>query len=256
MKVVLFCGGQGMRMREVSEHIPKPMVEIGDRPVMWHVMRYYAALGHKEFILCLGYKAQVIKDYFVRHAEYRSTDFVLNGDGSMELLDPDIPDWKITFVDTGNNSCIGERLWKVRQYVQDDEMFLANYSDNLTDYPLGDLIEKVEATGAIAGFLSVRPPHSFHVTSVADNGVVECIEDTQECEIWINGGNFVLRREIFDYMREGEELVLEPFQRLIQEQRLVSQKYSGFWQNMDTFKDHHTLNGMLAKGNAPWQIWL
>lgn len=255
MKVVLFCGGLGMRMREVSEHIPKPMVEIGGRPVMWHVMKYYAAMGHKEFVLCLGYKAHVIKDYFVKHAEYRSNDFVLHGDGSMELIDPDIPDWRITFVDTGDSSCIGERLWKVRKFVEGDDMFLANYSDNLTDYPLDGLIDRVQGSNAVAGFLSVRPPHSFHVTSVAEDGRVECIEDTSEVDIWINGGNFVLRPEIFEYMKEGEELVLEPFQRLVKEGRLLSLKYDGFWQNMDTFKDHQELNARLARGDAPWQIW-
>ena len=147
MKVVLFCGGLGMRLRDFSDKIPKPMIPIGYRPILWHVMRYYASFGHKEFILCLGYKADVIKRYFVDYQEFLSNDFVLEGDGEMSLLARDIHDWKITFVDTGFDSNIGMRLAKVREHLDGEEMFLANYSDNLTDFPLPQLVTRVQVLG-------------------------------------------------------------------------------------------------------------
>ena len=146
MKVVLFCGGQGMRMREFSETIPKPMVPIGYRPIMWHLMRYYAHFGHKDFILCLGYRGDSIKEYFLNYKEWLSNDFVLSGGGAdVQLLSSDIDDWRITFVDTGTHSNIGERLRAVRPHLEGEEIFLANYSDGLTDAPL-DRVRSTSST--------------------------------------------------------------------------------------------------------------
>jgi glucose-1-phosphate cytidylyltransferase len=257
MKVVLFCGGLGMRLRDYSDKVPKPMAPIGYRPILWHVMKYYAAYGHTDFILCLGYKADTIKRYFVEYDEFLSNDFVLHGNqAEPKLLHQDIHEWTITFVDTGYASSIGERLRRVRKYVDGEEMFLANYSDNLTDFHLPELVERMRAEPEItAGFLAVKPPHSFHVAHMDDRERVTQIHETRESDLWINGGYFCLRQEIFDYMREGEELVVEPFQRLVAEQRLLGQRYEGFWQNMDTYKDRVTLNGMHERGEAPWEIW-
>ncbi|MFT7677157.1 MAG: glucose-1-phosphate cytidylyltransferase [Planctomycetota bacterium] len=255
MKVVLFCGGLGMRLRDYSEKVPKPMVEIGYRPILWHIMKYYAAHGHKDFILCLGYKADYIKDYFVNYDEYVSNDFTLQSGGGMTLLNEDIHDWNISFCDTGYSSCIGERLRRVREHLDGEEMFLANYSDNLTDFHLPDLVAEVQKTGAVAGFLAVRPPNSFHVVDIGGDGMVNGLEETRHSELRINGGYFVLRTEIFDYMNEGEELVIEPFQRLIEERKLLAKPFDGFWQNMDTFKDRTLLHELHAEGEAPWQIW-
>lgn len=252
MKVVLFCGGLGMRLRDYSDKIPKPMIPIGYRPILWHVMRYYASFGHKDFVLALGYKADVIKRYFVEYQEFLSNDFVLQGSGDVSLLARDIHDWRITFVDTGYESNIGTRLMKVREHLEGEEMFLANYSDNLTDFPLPELVTRVKESDAVAGFVAVRPPHSFHIATIGDGDLVTQIEDTQAAEVWINGGYFVLRNEIFDFMEQGEELVLEPFDRLIGKQRLVAMKYEGFWQNMDTFKDRTLLEEMHTSGHAPW----
>lgn len=257
MKVVLFCGGLGMRLRDYSDKIPKPMVPIGYRPILWHVMKYYAAYGHTDFVLCLGYKADAIKRYFVDYDEYLSNDFVLHGsDPEPQLLHQDIHEWSVTFVDTGYASSIGERLRRVRKHLEGEEMFLANYSDNLTDFHLPNLVDRMrEDQQLIAGFLAVNPPHSFHVARMNDDDRVVDIHETREADLWINGGYFCLRQEIFDYMNEGEELVVEPFQRLVHEGRLLGQRYKGFWQNMDTFKDRATLNDLHERGEGPWEIW-
>jgi glucose-1-phosphate cytidylyltransferase len=256
MKVVLFCGGLGTRMREYSESIPKPMALIGSRPILWHLMHYYAHFGHKEFILCLGYKADVIKNYFLNYNECLSNDFTLSQGGKqVELLKTDIQDWKITFVDTGIQSNIGQRLKAVEQYLRDDEVFLANYSDGLTNLDLRKMIDYAVARRKIACFLSVRPIQSFHVVAFQRNDLVRDIQDLSASGIWINGGFFVLRKEIFKYLRKGEDLVYEPFQRLIKIQELMSYQYDGFWASMDTFKDKQRLDDMYSRGDPPWEVW-
>jgi glucose-1-phosphate cytidylyltransferase len=256
MKVVLFCGGLGMRLREYSEIIPKPMVNIGYRPILWHVMKYYAHHGHKEFILCLGYKADVIKDYFLNYNEYLSNDFVLtNGGKDLQLIHSDIHDWKITFVDTGLTTSIGQRLKAVQKYVDGDEMFLANYTDGLSDCPLPLLIDTLRERRKTAIFLSTRPGITFHIVSTGENGVVQDIVDVSKSEIWINGGFFVFRREIFDYIHSGEELVQEPFRRLIEKSELITYRYDGFFLGMDTFKEKQRLDDMYSRGETPWEVW-
>lgn len=256
MKVVLFCGGQGMRMREYSDVIPKPMVQIGYRPILWHLMKYYAHYGHREFILCLGYRADAIKNYFLDYNECVSNDFVLRGGGNnIELLSKDIADWKITFVDTGLQSNIGQRLVKVRKFVQDDEVFLANYADGLTDLPLSTLIDYFMPRQKIACFLGVRPMSSYHIVSTQHDGLVSDITSTALSSNRVNGGFFVLRRNIFDYIRDGEELVEAPFQRLITEQQLMAYSHDGFWACMDTFKEKQQLDDLYSQGQAPWEVW-
>ena len=238
MKVVLFCGGLGLRLREYSDTVPKPMVVIGHRPVLWHVMKYYAYFGYKEFILCLGHQGQLIKDYFLNYNECVSNNFTLSGGGKRIDLDSrDIDDWTMTFVDTGLRSNIGERLQAVAPYLEGEEVFLANYSDNLTDFPLPRLVDEFMGSQKVAGFLSVRPSHSFHVVQTREDGEVANITEAQKADIWLNGGYFVLRREIFDYMEAGDELVGPAFQRLIEQGKLMTMKYDGFWAAMDTFKE-------------------
>jgi glucose-1-phosphate cytidylyltransferase len=256
MRVVLFCGGLGMRLREYSDKIPKPMVPIGYRPLLWWVMKYYAHFGHRDFILCLGYKGDVIKEYFLNYNECRSNDFVLTQGGrKIDLLQKDIEDWRITFVDTGLHANIGERLRAVAPFVEDEDAFLANYSDGLTDFPLPLMIDDFMRHDQIATFLSVRPNTTFHFVSRREDGIVTSIDDVLSANAWINGGCFVLRREIFDYIKPGEELVEEPFRRLIGEQRLATHPYEGFWRCIDTFKDLQALEGLYAKGEAPWELW-
>jgi glucose-1-phosphate cytidylyltransferase len=256
MKVVLFCGGLGTRLREHSETIPKPLVNVGYRPLLWHLMRYYAHFGHKEFILCLGYRGDLIREYFLDYRGAMSTDFVLSlGGRNIELLEEDCEDWKITFVNTGMHSNLGQRLMQVRHLVEGDEGFLANYSDGLSDLPLDRHIAQFREQGAVASFLSVRPSQSFHAVRADDRGIVTEIEPVSASDYWINGGFFCLRREVFDYMRPGEELVEQPFQRLLQARRLSTWKYDGFWAAMDTFKDKITLDRMEARGDCPWMVW-
>ena len=257
MKVVLFCGGAGMRLRGYSEDIPKPMVTIGSRPVLWHVMKYYAHFGHKDFILCLGYKANVIKSYFLEYEESVSNDFVFSqGGGKLEFMQRDIDDWKITFVDTGLRSTIADRLRLVEPCLKGEDVFLANYSDGLTDFCLPKMIEEFNRRGSVASFLSVQPrSSSLDTVHLNDDGSVREIKCMKDSDIWVNGGYFVLRKEIFRHLRPGEELVYEPFRRLIAEGKVWSMRYDGFWQCMDTFRDKQLLDEMDASGNPPWRLW-
>jgi glucose-1-phosphate cytidylyltransferase len=256
MKVVLFCGGMGMRIRDYSDSIPKPMVPIGYRPILWNVMRYYAHYGHKDFILCLGHKADVIKNYFMNYNEYLSNDFTLmNGGKDLRLYNRDIDDWSITFVDTGLSANIGQRLKAVQKHLAGEEMFLANYSDGLTNLHLPTMINAFVKGGMAGTFLSVRPNQSYHIVSSEGSGRVTGINGISRTDIWINGGFFVLRNEVFDYMRPGEELVIEPFARLIEARKLHTYRHDGFWMSMDTLKDKQLFDDMYARGETPWEVW-
>lgn len=255
MKVVLFCGGAGMRLRGYVDDVPKPMVTIGTRPILWHLMKYYAHFGHKDFILCLGHNGNVIKDYFLHYDESVSNDFVWsNGGKQVRFLNRDIDDWTITFVETGVNSNIGQRLKAVEPYLDGEEIFLANYGDGLSDAPLPLVVEIFRQSNAVVSLLLVQPTASFDLVKAGTGGIVQEIYPLTSSDTWINGGFFVVRREIFHYLQPGEELVREPFQRLIQKQALLAYKYTGFWQCMDTFKDKQRLEE-LDQGAAPWKVW-
>jgi glucose-1-phosphate cytidylyltransferase len=255
MKVVLFCGGLGMRMRDGVTNAPKPMAMVGDRPLMWHVMRYYAHYGHRDFVLCLGYGASAVKDFFLNYNETGSNDFVLDGSGQVELFNTDISDWRITFVDTGLHSEIGERLRRVRRFVDGEEMFLANYADTFTDAPLPDMISRFAASDAVASLLAVPLQSSHHVVDVDDSGVITQVKPVRELLQWENGGYFVLRPEIFDYLGEGEDLVGDAIPRLVQERRVLAAPYKGFWMSADTVKERAQLEDMYHRGNCPWMVW-
>jgi len=256
MKVVLFCGGLGTRLREHSETIPKPLVNVGYRPILWHLMRYYAHYGHKDFILCLGYRGDMIREFFLDYRGAMSTDFVLSDGGRrVDLLEEDFEDWRITFVDTGIHANLGQRLLQVRPHLEGEEAFLANYSDGLSNLPLDSHVDDFLSRGSIAHFLAVRPSQSFHCVRADGQGLVTAIEPVAASDYWINGGFFCLRGEIFDYMRPGEELVEQPFARLLEKRRLSVRKYEGFWGAMDTFKDKISLDRMEARGDCPWMVW-
>lgn len=257
MKVVLFCGGLGTRLGDMQGRVPKPMVNIGYRPILWHIMKYYAHHGHKDFILCLGYKADVIKKFFLEYDQCITSDFtLLNGKRHMHLQEEsDIADWKITCVNTGLKSNIGQRLKAVEKYVKSEEYFLANYADGLSDLPLPEMISSFKMSGKVGAFLCVKPSQSFSVVSLGAGGVIKRIEYVRDTNIKINGGFFVFRNDIFQYIKDGEELVVEPFQRLIKENKLLGYQYNGFWYCMDTFKEQQELNDMFEQGNAPWQVW-
>jgi glucose-1-phosphate cytidylyltransferase len=256
MKVVLFCGGLGMRIR-TAEDLPKPMVHIGHRPILWHVMKYYAHFGHKDFILCLGYRGDAIKNYFLNYNECASNDFILSSGGkNLELLNSDIQDWRITFADTGIHSNIGQRLKAVQKYLEGEDIFLANYSDGLTDLPLPQYLEHFQANGKIASFVCVRPNLSYHLVSLQPGGsYVSGIHPINNVNLRINGGYFAFSTRVFDYIHGKEELVLEPFQRLLSEKQLIGYSYDGFWASMDTFKDKQQLEELCESGAAPWELW-
>jgi glucose-1-phosphate cytidylyltransferase len=256
MKVVLFCGGLGTRLREHSDTIPKPLVSIGSRPIIWHLMRYYAHYGHKDFVLCLGYRGDLVRDYFLTYQETMSNDFTMSEGGrQIELHSTDISDWRITFVDTGLHANIGERLLKIRKYVQDEPAFLANYADGLSDVPIDQMIADFEAKQVVATFVGVNGWNTFHTVNATPSGIATSIGALSSKELLINGGYFVLRQDVFDYIELGDELVEQPFQRLIAKQLLGVYRHSGFWRAMDTFKDKITFDRLEARGDCPWMVW-
>ena len=256
MKVVLFCGGLGTRLREHSDTIPKPLVSLGVRPIIWHLMRYYAHYGHADFILCLGYRGDMIREYFLNYNECLSNDFTLSEGGRrIEPHATDIHDWRITFVDTGLHANIGQRLLRVRKHLKNESVFLANYSDGLSDLPLDRMIADFQSKRVVASIVGVNGWHSFHTLDATPEGLAAHIGGPTDKEFLINGGYFILRNEIFDYIEEGDELVEQPFNRLVEKRLLAVYRHSGFWRAMDTFKDKITLDRMEARGDCPWMVW-
>ncbi len=256
MKVVLFCGGFGMRMRDYSESIPKPLVTIGPRPVLWHLMKYYAHFGHTEFILCLGWKASAIKEYFLTYNECLSNDFIMDGDSrGVHLLSRDMENWSITFCDTGTSATIGERLMSVRDLVGGAPTFLANYTDGLTDLCLDRLVDFHHQQSAVATFLSVKPTQSFHKVELDDVGRVSQVQPIGAANVWMNGGYFVFSNSIFDHLKAGEDMVDGAFNRLIDRGECYSMRHEGYWGCMDTYKEMQQLQEMYDKGNTPWAVW-
>lgn len=256
MKVVLFCGGFGTRLRENSETTPKPLVNVGVRPILWHLMRYYAHFGHKDFILCLGYRGDMIREYFLNYQEALSNDFTWSDSGrKIELNTSDTKDWRITFVDTGLHANIGQRLLRIKPFVAGEPAFLANYADGLSDVPIDRMIADFEAKKAVASFVGVNTLSSFHTVQATPEGIATRIDTLSDREILINGGYFVLRQSIFDHIQPGEELVEQPFKRLIDQKSLAVYRHDGFWRAMDTFKDKITFDRMEAQGDCPWMLW-
>ncbi|HLY51585.1 MAG TPA: sugar phosphate nucleotidyltransferase [Steroidobacteraceae bacterium] len=255
MKVVLFCGGQGTRLREHSDSLPKPLICIGGRPILWHLMRYYAHYGHTEFVLCLGYRGDLIRDYFLNYEECMSNDFTLSGDGGRVLHGSDVHDWSIRCLDTGLHSSIGQRLLLAREYVADEPIFLANYADGLSDLPLDRLIDEFASSRALVSFAAVPAPRTLTAVSADARGYVEAIGPPGDAHALINGGFFALRPGVFDFMREGEELLEQPFARLVAQGRLMSYRHAGFWQSLDTYADKVRFERMTARGECPWAVW-
>ena len=254
MKVVIFCGGMGVRMGEATQSIPKPMIHVGSRPILWHIMKWYASYGHTDFVLCLGYRAEIIKEYFLTYNEALANDFVLsNGGRQVDLLGSDMDAWTITFVDTGAQATIGERLKAVEPHLAGEEAFLATYGDGLTDAPLFDMVETLERSGKTALCISVRPRLDYHLVRADEDGVVQAVDRLTDADVWINGGYFVFRREIFDAIEPEEDLVEEPFSRLIARGELLAYRYEGFWEPMDTIKDKQKLDALWSRGAAPWR---
>ena len=219
-------------------------------------MLFRSHFGHTEFVLCLGYGASYVKDFFLNSDETRSNDFVLErGDPVAKLFRTDISDWRITFVDTGLSSPIGERLRRVRRFVEDDPMFLANYADVLTNAPLPEMIKRFEASQAAVSLLAVPPQSSHHVVDVAEDGLITQVTPMQDLRQWENGGYFVFRPEIFDNLHEGADLVEDAIVRLVPQGRVLAYPYKGYWSPADTVKERAQLEEMYQRGNCPWMIW-
>jgi glucose-1-phosphate cytidylyltransferase len=219
-------------------------------------MKYYAHHGITEFILCLGYRGDCIKNYFVNYDECLSNDFVLTQGGQkIQLQNSDIDKWKITFADTGLHTNLAHRLQCVRKYLDDDEVFMANYTDGLTDLPLGPYLEHFYRQRRVATFLAVRPSQSFHLVTFGADNIVTGIQPAAESDVWINGGFFVFTQQIFNYFRDGEDLVDGTLQRLLTAKQLTAYRYRGFWACMDTLKEKQSLDALYESGAMPWALW-
>ena len=259
IKAVILCGGQGTRIRGVADDLPKPMIPIGNQPVLWHIMQLYSRHRINDFVLCLGYKGAAIKNFFLNYRAL-SSDFTIGlGDRESIAFHSSVEeDWRITLADTGEQSQTGARLSRVRKYLADNELFCFTYGDGVSDIDICELITFHRAHGRIATVTGVRPPGRFGVmrtTLEQDITLVqEFLEKPQTEQGWINGGFFVLDHRVWDYLSEAEDLIFErePLQRLSHEGQLVMYEHSGFWQPMDTYREWKLLNDLWHSGNAPW----
>ncbi|HVK55271.1 MAG TPA: glucose-1-phosphate cytidylyltransferase [Burkholderiales bacterium] len=260
MKVVILCGGYGTRIRDVADDIPKPMIPIAGRPILWHIMKYYAHWGHSNFVLCLGYRGQAIKDFFLSYKAMTS-DFTLTlGDaGSISYHnDHDESGWTVTLVDTGLNAMTGARVKRIKRFVADDEHFMLTYGDGVGDIDLEALVRFHKSHGKLVTVTGVRPPGRFGEINIdAAGGVTEFNEKPQAGGGRISGGFFVCRREFLDMLSDDEGLVLEqePMRELVRTGQLMMFEHEGFWQPMDTHREYTLLNQLTAQGKAPWMLW-
>lgn len=258
MKVVILAGGYGTRISEESNLKPKPMIEIGGRPILWHIMKYYSSYGHNEFIICCGYKGYVIKqffaDYFL-HCSDVTFDFSA-GDNNMTVHNNFAEPWRVTLVDTGLNTMTGGRLARVKEYIN-GERFMLTYGDGVSDVDIDMLIKSHILGGKIATLTAIQPDGRFGIVELnANNEIIAFSEKRKEDASWINGGYFVFEPQIFDFIN-GDNTVLErdPLEKLASIEQLMSYKHTGFWQCMDTMRDKNHLEDLIEKGNAPWQKW-
>jgi len=259
MKVVILCGGYGTRIRDVSENIPKPMIPVGRYPILWHIMKYYASFGHQDFVLCLGYKSQAIKDFFLNY-EAHTKDFTitLGASGGIRFhTDHSEANWRVTLADTGLDAMTGARIARIRKYVGDED-FMLTYGDGVSDVDLEQLLAFHRAHGKTLTVTGVRPPGRFGELMANGGGqITEFNEKPQATGGRISGGFFVCRPELFDYLDERDDLVFEeqPMRELVKDGQLMMYAHDGFWQCMDTYRDLQLLNQLCGKGTAPWMIW-
>lgn len=254
MKVVLLAGGVGSRLSEETVLRPKPMVEIGHRPILWHIMQHYAHFGHREFIVCLGYKGEFIKQYFtesLRTSADVTIDFATN---EVELIETAREDWRVTLVDTGQDTQTAGRLQRIRQFLN-DEPFMMTYGDGLCDIDLGQLVDFHREQGRKATVTAVHPPARFGKLSIEAGLVERFDEKPQMSEGWVNGGFFVLEQDIFDYIPGDVDWAREPLEGLADDGHLAAYRHDGFWQCMDTMRDKTYLNELWSDGQAPWKLW-
>ncbi len=255
MQVVILCGGKGTRMREETEYRPKPLVEVGGRPIIWHIMKIYSHYGISDFILCVGYKGDMIKQYFI-DMRWRNNDFTLHtgGSGEPEYYTGDKESWNVTIADTGVETLTGGRLRLVRDYIREEE-FMLTYGDGLSDVDIGRLLEFHRGMGRLATLTGVRPASSFGVMKV-EGGLVKSFKEKPILDDWINGGFMVLNKKIFSYIPERDcPFEEEPLKMLAEDGQLAVYEHSGFWTAIDTFKDVEKANALWSSGQKPWKLW-
>ena len=253
--VVILCGGLGTRLREETEYKPKPMVEIGGRPIVWHIMKSYAHYGFNRFILCLGYKGSVIKDYFLNY-EAMSNDFTIQlGHHNQMTYQSGHPEqnFSVTLVDTGLRTMTGGRIKRIERFVN-TETFMVTYGDGLANLNIGQLVDYHFAHGKLATLTATRPPSRYGILDLQESGQIERFREKVQTE-WINGGFFVFNRQVFDYLEPEGVLEQEPLEQLAVDEQLMGFRHEGFWIGMDTYREHEMLNQMWDSGNAPWKVW-
>ncbi len=259
MKTVILCGGYGTRIREVTENIPKPMIPIGSNPIVWHIMKYYACYGHTDFILCLGYKSDIIKDYFINY-EYRTSDLIVTlGQGIKKVSsDHDETGWNIVLAETGINAMTGARVKRIAKYIGDDANFMLTYGDGVGNIDIDALVKFHHAHGKMVTLTGVRPPGRFGELDIDEqNTVMGFNEKPQASGGRINGGFFVCKREFLDCLGDNEDLVLEqnPMREMVKKGELKVFEHDGFWQPMDTAREYSLLNDLYKNNKAPWVKW-
>lgn len=257
MKVVILCGGFGTRIRDISENIPKPMIEIGSMPILWHIMKTYSFYGFNEFILCLGYKGKVIKDYFYNY-DMRSNDFTIDIGSNKIVIHPRHSEqgWKVTLVDTGLNTMTGGRVKRIEKFI-DEDVFMLTYGDGVTNLDIKELLNFHMSHQKIGTVTGVYPPSRYGVLKIYKDQVASFDEKPQVEDNSISGGYFIFNREIFSYLNDNTDCILEkdPLEKLVSDKQLKVFNHRGFWQCMDTFRDYKYLVDLWQRGQAPWKIW-
>lgn len=260
MKVVILCGGKGTRLREETEYRPKPMLPIGDRPILWHIMKIYAAHGYKEFVLCLGYKGEMIKDYF-RNYLWMTSDVTLYLGRSPAVDfkdDHDEEDWCVTLAGTGEDTMTAGRIKRIERYLGDDEEFLLTYGDGVGNIDIGAAVAFHRSHGKLLTLAAVHPPGRFGELGMAEDRTVTAFNEKPQTEGgWINGGFFVVSRKVFDYLEDSDDVMFEqePIRRLAREGNVKAYIHNGFWQPMDTYQEFLLLNRLWESKSAPWKTW-
>jgi glucose-1-phosphate cytidylyltransferase len=260
MKVVILCGGQGTRIRDVADNIPKPMIPVGNYPILWHIMKYYSLFGHNEFILCLGHQGKAIKEFFLNY-EINTNDFTLTlgqKDSICFHNKIDEMDWKITFAETGEKTMTGGRVKRIKKFIGDDQTFMLTYGDGLSDVNIDELVNFHKTHSRVLTLTGVRPAGRFgEIMCTNDGTIVEFNEKPQATEGRINGGFFVCDRRLFDYLNDRDDLIFEqePMRGLVTDKQLMQYNHDGFWQPMDTYREYILLNSLYEKNIAPWKKW-
>ncbi len=256
MKAVILAGGLGTRISEETHLKPKPMIEIGGKPILWHIMKSYSAHGINDFIVCLGYKGYVIKEYFANYYLHMSNVTFDMSENSMIVHENTVEPWKVTLVDTGDETMTGGRLKRVASYLDDNENFCFTYGDGVTDVDISKVIDFHERQGSLATVTAVQPPGRFGALDVKGNKIQSFEEKPQGDGTWINGGYFVLSPQVLNKI-DGDDTVWEqyPLQSLAKEGQLSAYSHSGFWRPMDTLRDKNALESLWSTGHAPWKVW-